>query len=119
VRVYAAGSREIALPGTDAIAMNLYAPHAKVTVSAPGNVYGALFAESVEAKSSLFVHYDRAILRADETCSIDAPQSCASCDLCGSESACVAGKCAACTSDSDCCSPLVCEQGACQALPGD
>lgn len=116
VRIYTLGSNDITLPGTDSIAVNLYAPHAKVVVNDPGKVYGGLFAGSVESAGSLIVYYDRAILRADETCNDVAPPSCTSCDQCGASSTCVAGKCGACTTDADCCSPLVCEHGSCQAL---
>jgi hypothetical protein len=116
VRVYVQGENEIALPGTPAVAMSLYAPHASVTVGVAGSVYGALFARNVTSSGLLFVHYDRAVLRADEDCNSEPPQSCTSCDDCGARSTCMAGTCASCTSDADCCFPLVCQTGSCEPL---
>jgi hypothetical protein len=116
LRAYVEGSNEIALPGIPSVAMSLYAPHASVTVGVAGGVYGALFARTVSSSSILSVRYDRAVLRADEACNSEPVQSCASCDGCGTGSACVAGTCSACTSDADCCFPLVCQSGSCDPL---
>jgi hypothetical protein len=116
VRVYVLGSNEIVLPGTEQLGMNLYAPRARVTVEALGNVYGALFAGAVASRALLFARYDRAVLHADEACSLPASPSCTSCDQCSTTSTCVAQSCTACVKDADCCFPLACEQGRCQAL---
>lgn len=116
VRVYVLGSQEIVLPGTELVTMNVYAPRARVTVEALGNVYGAVFAGSVASRALLFTHYDRAVLHADDTCASPAAQDCRSCDECSAGSTCRAGACTACVSDADCCFPLACEQGRCQGL---
>lgn len=116
VRVYVLGSEDIDLPGTEVIAMNLYAPDAGVTIAGLGDVYGALFANSITAPAALVAHYDRALLRADTACSLEIPPSCSTCDQCSATSTCSGGTCAACASDSDCCFPLTCTQGECRGL---
>jgi hypothetical protein len=116
VRVYTLGANEITLPGTDQVAMNLYAPRANVTVETLGNIYGAVFASKLSARGPLFAHYDRAVLRTAEACTLPPPLTCTSCDQCSGTRTCSAGTCAACVSDADCCFPLTCEQGECQAL---
>lgn len=116
VRIYVLSGSAIALPGSDRVAVNLYAPHADVTVDSGGDVYGALFAASVTARARLFSHYDRVVSRADEDCAPPPTASCLSCDQCAARSTCVAGMCAACAADSDCCFPLACQNGQCHAL---
>jgi hypothetical protein len=116
VRVYVFGSNDITLPGLPEVSMNLYAPQASVTIRAGGAVLGALFAKNVTSSSVLSIRYDTAVVRAEDGCESEPPQSCASCDVCGARSACVAGACAPCTTDSDCCFPLVCGNGVCGPL---
>jgi hypothetical protein len=116
VRVYVLGKNEIVLPGTELVTMNVYAPQASVTVEALGNAYGAVFADAIASRGLLFMHYDRAVLRADEACSFSPPAICTSCDECHAASTCLSGACAACVNDADCCFPLACEQGQCQGL---
>jgi hypothetical protein len=116
IRTYLLGTNEIALSGAPTVAMNLYAPHADVTVDLAGNVYGGIFAANVGASGLLFVHYDRAVLRADEACTDETPRSCASCDACGPSAACIGGTCGTCTTDTDCCFPLVCASNRCEPL---
>lgn len=118
-RLYVLGPGDIALPGTARFAANLYAPRARVSVGALGDIYGSVFGASITSLGPLLAHYDRAVLRADERCAAPPPVRCSSCDQCGAGSACVAGVCGACTADRDCCFPLVCEMGACQALNAD
>jgi hypothetical protein len=116
VRVYVLGANEIALPGGPSLAINLYSPRADVSVDVAGNVFGAVFAANVRASGLLFVHYDRAVLRADEACTDDSPAACASCDVCGPAATCVDGACGPCVTDADCCFPLVCDGNGCGPL---
>jgi hypothetical protein len=118
-RVYVLGSNDIALPGTERFSANLYAPHAKITVLALGDVYGSAFGATVRSLGPLLAHYDRAVLQADADCAAPPPARCSSCDQCGAEKTCVAGVCTTCGSDDDCCFPLVCAAGACQPLGTD
>jgi hypothetical protein len=119
VRTYVLGAGEVALSGAPTVAMNLYAPRAPVTVDLAGNVYGALFAANVRASGLLFMHYDRAVLRADDACTDEVPRTCSGCDACGPAGACVGGACGTCTTDADCCAPLVCQNGRCEPLLSD
>ncbi len=57
-RVYVLGSGAIALPGTSAVAANVYAPNAAVTVGALGDVYGSIFAAGISGTTGVSVHYD-------------------------------------------------------------
>jgi hypothetical protein len=113
-RIYVLGSAEIALPGTARFSANLYAPHARVSVGALGDVHGAVFGAAVTSLGPLLAHYDRAVLRADEQCALPPPARCSGCEQCGTGKTCVGAACTACTADRDCCFPLVCEMGACQ-----
>jgi hypothetical protein len=119
VRLYVLGAGDIALPGTARFSANLYAPRAKVSIGALGDLYGAVFGAAVTSLGPLIAHYDRAALRADENCPGVTPTRCSGCDQCGTKLACVNSACAECTADSDCCFPLVCNLGACEASPTD
>jgi hypothetical protein len=119
VRVYVLGSGAIDLAATELVAMNLYAPRASVTISALGDVYGALFANSVISPIPLVAHYDRALLRADDACGLAPPANCSACDQCRATNTCAGAACAACQNDADCCFPLVCQQGECHGLPAN
>lgn len=116
VRAYVLGSNEIVLPGTEGVAMNVYAPRASVMIESLGNTYGAVFAGAIASRTALVAHYDRAVLRADEACRLEPPPACTSCDQCSAGATCIGGSCAACVNDADCCFPLACEQGQCQGL---
>lgn len=118
-RVYVLGAGDIALPGTARFSANLYAPHARLTVLAVGDVYGSAFGAAVSSLGPLLARYDRAVLQADADCGIAPAAQCNSCDQCGAQKTCVAGVCTACATDDDCCFPLVCAAGACQPLGTD
>lgn len=118
VRMYVLGGNDIALPGTARFSANVYAPRARLSIGALGDVYGAVFGATVTSLGPLLSHYDRAVLRADERCSLQ-PTRCSGCEQCGNGQACVDSVCTACASDRDCCFPLACERGTCQALPAD
>lgn len=112
VRFYVAGDQRIELK--NAFQASLYAPRADVVLSGLGEVYGALFVNSLIAPGSVAVHYDRNVLRADQRCEPE-PSTCLRCDECDSSSTCIAGQCSACSDDQDCCQPLVCHQGQCSS----
>jgi hypothetical protein len=118
-RVYVLGSADIALPGTARFSANVYAPRARLTIGALGDVYGAVFGASVSSLGPLLAHYDRTVLEADADCALAPNTVCSSCDQCGAGKACVGSVCTACTVDSDCCFPLACNMGRCQALNAD
>jgi hypothetical protein len=114
-RIYVLGTGDIALPGTARFSANLYAPHARISIGALGDVYGAVFGAAVTSLGALLAHYDRTVLRADEQCAVPLPTRCSGCEQCGTGKTCVAAACTACTADRDCCFPLVCEMGTCRA----
>lgn len=115
VRIYVA--ENVNLAGGSELAGNLYAPNATVTPQGTYEIYGSLFVNRIHASGGLTVHYDRAILRADEECDTPPPpEGCSECDECGRQS-CIDGECGPCQSDSDCCAPLVClSNGTCGPL---
>lgn len=114
VRIYVA--QDVQLAGGSQLAGNLYAPNARVAPQGTYEIHGSLFVGTLAAAGDLTVHYDRAILRADEDCDIPPPTGCTECDECG-RNACVDGACGACRTDADCCPPLVCyPDGTCGAL---
>jgi hypothetical protein len=119
LRLYSIEPAELTLPGTEKVALNLYAPRANVSVGGLGDVYGAVFAASVETGATLILHYDRSVLNADAACASAAPASCNRCDDCAAGLACLQGTCGSCVSDTDCCFPLVCQQGGCTTLGND
>jgi hypothetical protein len=119
LRVYTTAAFELSLPGTDEVAMNLYAPLSTVSVGNAGNVYGSLFAGSVTSTGTLLIDYDVSVLQSNPACEAFAPQSCSRCDDCASSATCTLGSCAACTTDADCCFPLVCSLGECAPLRTD
>lgn len=119
VRVYVLGGGGIELAATERVAMNLYAPRANVTVSALGDVYGSLFANSITSPIPLVTHYDRLLLHADDTCGLEPPATCSACDQCRATNTCAGAACVACQTDSDCCFPLACQQGECHGLPAN
>jgi hypothetical protein len=68
VRTYVGGTSTITLSASAIFGGNLYAPRAHVVFSASSNLYGSLFAKSVEFAGSANVHYDSAIRTASQTC---------------------------------------------------
>lgn len=66
IRFYVAGDQRIDVKS--AFQASLYAPHADVMLSGLGEMYGAVFANSLIAPGSVAVHYDRNIVRAGERC---------------------------------------------------
>ncbi|MFZ5891384.1 MAG: DUF7305 domain-containing protein [Myxococcota bacterium] len=115
-RLYVAGTAEMSLASP--WIGNLYAPLARVSATAPLEVWGSIFArEFVSSASTSFV-YDRAVLAAGSGCATPNPPagSCSRCGWCSGGTACVDGLCGACRVDDDCCSQSVCANGSCQVL---
>ena len=119
LRMYTTEAGPVSLPGTEDLAVNLYAPRMDASVEGSGDVYGSLFVATVTVADSLFLHYDRAVAYADADCALPPPTVCTACDQCSSGQACVAGSCGACSNDGDCCFPLVCDQARCLPLAAD
>ncbi len=119
LRLYTTAPFELGIPGTDEVAMNLYAPLSEVQVGNAGNVYGALFAGSVTSPGTLLIDYDVSVLASSPACESFTPPTCSRCDDCASSATCTLGSCAPCTTDADCCFPLVCSLGECAPLRTD
>jgi len=117
-RAYVAGTAKIALSSDIRLGGELYAPNSEQVVwSAKNDIYGSVFAGSFRASDVTNIHYDRAVLRAGDTCGGGGEgggggSQCGSCQDCHNQ-ACKNGVCGDCATDSDCCSPLVCIAGSC------
>lgn len=126
LRIYVAGTT-VSTSAASTVAGNFYLPNASYSPSASVDLYGSVFARSIQPSARFEVHYDQAILSAGSACqqpgadagtavdagsAPDAGAGCTSCRDCGNQ-ACNAGACGACATDSDCCAPLVCAQGMC------
>lgn len=110
-RLYVGGGGAIALSGAALFAGNLYAPLAELQASAGATLFGSLFVRHLVTAAPLTIHYDTAVLDADQGCPVGAA-TCESCLDCGNQ-ACAGGTCGACTDSSECCAPLVCAGGVC------
>lgn len=117
-RAYVAGTAKIALSSDIRLGGELYAPNSEQVVwSAKNDIYGSVFAGNFRASDVTNIHYDRAVLRAGDTCGGGGEgggggTECGSCQDCHNQ-ACTKGVCGDCGADSDCCSPLVCVDGSC------
>jgi hypothetical protein len=122
-RTYVGGSTVNLQGSAAALAGNLYAPGATITLgaSASTTLYGSIFASSLSAGADLAIHYDQAILTQSSEPACPAPPSCSTCSDCGGQ-ACNSGTCGSCVpagvegagASSQCCPPLVCgSQGIC------
>jgi hypothetical protein len=90
----------------------LWAGYGTFSHSNPLEMYGSIFANSVQASGDTIVHYDNGIQHDGDDCPSTQGVSCEGCGDCDNQ-ACVGGKCGACTADTQCCPPLVCRGGAC------
>jgi hypothetical protein len=110
-RVYVAGV--VAMSNSVALYANWYIPNYPLYVSAPTELWGAIFAQSLDVSGGLVVHYDRSIL--DLASCNSTAQTCSSYRDCANPTpACREGKCDICQLDSDCSPPLYCSQGRCE-----
>jgi hypothetical protein len=93
-----------------------YSANGPVVISAPLEMYGAIFGWSYTASSDTTIHYDLEAVRTGDDCPPDGgTPGCTSCRDCDNQ-ACIGGTCGDCTTDADCCSPLYCVGGRC--VPG-
>ncbi len=109
-RLYVGGST-VALSATAApLAANVYAPNAVLQLASNLEMWGALFAKSMQFSGDLTLHYDTSVLQVSQSSGCDvAGGSCTSCGDCGGAApACTAGTCVPCTTSADCCAPLAC-----------
>lgn len=115
LRIYVAGAGSWLVP-KKAVSANLYAPLSDVVLLGDEDLSGSIFAHTLSSIGDVTVHYDAAVQRAGDACSLAEPPSCTGCAQCGAGHACVAGVCGPCNQDSDCCSPQVCSGGRCVAF---
>ena len=121
-RTYVGSTTGVHFSADAYIGGNIYAAYGLVIWSAGTDAYGSVFAGDFSASAATRIHYDRAVLRAGDNCSMprggdagtgtDAGTTCQSCRDCNNQ-ACTAGQCGACTTSSDCCAPLICDVGTC------
>ena len=110
-RIYVTG--QAAFSANVALYANLYVPNQPLVMSAPSEVWGAIFAQSIQTSGGLTVHYDQSIL--DLASCTPSGQSCRTGQDCANPTpACRNGTCAACQGNGDCSPPLYCNQGLCQ-----
>lgn len=123
VRLYVGGTRPILMSSGTTLAGNLYAPFAQLRPADRVTIFGSAFVESFASSGDVTIHYDRAVITADEDCpDIPGPMpdggvpsdggvpppGCMTCGDCPATEACVDGVCGDCRTDGDCCRPLVC-----------
>jgi hypothetical protein len=114
MRLYVGGAT-VTLSANAAVGANVYAPGADVQLASNYEMWGALFAQSLQFSGDFTIHYDVSVLQ--EPGCAPPGTSCSTCDDCaGATPACKAGTCTACVTDSDCCAPLTCDSatGRCQ-----
>ena len=110
-RIYITG--QAAFSATVALYANLYIPNQPLVISAPSEVWGAIFAQSIQSSGGLTVHYDQSIL--DLPSCTASGQGCKTPEDCANPTpACRNGTCATCLGDGDCSPPLFCNQGLCR-----
>jgi hypothetical protein len=113
-RVYVTG--QAAFSANVALYANLYIPNQPLVTSAPSEVWGAIFAQSIRSSGGLTVHYDQSILDL-ATCKPSGQNCKVSQDCANPTPACRSGTCMTCQGDSECSPPLYCSRGLCQVQP--
>ena len=107
VRLYVGGNT-VTLSANATVGANVYAPGADVQLASSFEMWGALFAQSLQFSGDFTIHYDTSVLQEPGCISQGTP--CKTCDDCaGTTPACKGGTCAACVSNGDCCAPLECD----------
>jgi hypothetical protein len=114
MRLYVGGST-VTLSANATVGANVYAPGADVQLASSFEMWGAVFAQSLQFSGDFTIHYDISVLQ-EPGCTMPG-SPCKTCDDCaGATPACIGGTCTACSSDADCCAPLECDvmTGRCQ-----
>ncbi|HEY3821528.1 MAG TPA: hypothetical protein VGL81_30385 [Polyangiaceae bacterium] len=109
MRLYVGGNT-VTLSANATVGANVYAPSADVQLASSFEMWGAVFAQSLQFSGDFTIHYDTSVL--DEPGCAPPGSPCKTCDDCaGATPACKAGTCTACLTDADCCAPLQCNSG--------
>jgi hypothetical protein len=107
MRLYVGGGT-VTLSANATVGANVYAPSADVQLASSFEMWGALFAQSLQFSGDFTIHYDTSVLQLPGCASTESP--CKTCDDCaGATPACKGGTCSACASSADCCAPLDCD----------
>ncbi len=115
VRLYVGGGT-VTLSASATIGANVYAPGADVQLASDFEMWGALFAQSLQFSGDFKIHYDTSVLQEPGCTPPGTP--CKTCDDCaGATPVCVGGTCTACGPGADCCAPLQCNDATGQCLP--
>jgi hypothetical protein len=107
-RLYVGGTTLTLSATATPLAADVYAPNATLQLAADLEMWGAIFAKTMQFSGAFTLHYDTSVLAQSGGCA-PGGGSCKTCDDCGGATpACKSGTCAPCTSTADCCAPLVC-----------
>jgi len=107
MRLYVGGGT-VTLSANATVGANVYAPSADVQLASNFEMWGALFAQSLQFSGDFTIHYDTSVLQQPGCTPPGTP--CKTCDDCaGATPACSGGTCTACGSNADCCAPLECD----------
>jgi hypothetical protein len=107
MRLYVGGGT-VTLSANATVGANVYAPGADVQLASSFEMWGALFAQSLQFSGDFTIHYDTSVLQ-EPGCTLPGGP-CKTCDDCaGTTPACKGGTCTACASSADCCAPLQCD----------
>jgi hypothetical protein len=94
-----------------------YTGFGTIKISAPLEMFGAIFTKKVESSQPMLIHYDRAAIGLAQECGEGPPQACTTCQDCNNQACSVFGTCTQCDDDFDCCQPLRCVSGTCELIP--
>ncbi len=114
-RLYVGGTTLTLSATATPLAANVYAPNATLQLAADLEMWGAIFAKTMQFSGAFTLHYDTSVLQLAQTggCA-DGGTTCKTCNDCGGATpACISGTCAPCATSADCCAPLVCLGGRC------
>jgi hypothetical protein len=109
-RLYVGGTTLTLSATATPLAADVYAPNAVLQLAADLEMWGALFAKTMQFSGAFTLHYDTSVLQLAQSGGC-APggKSCTTCNDCsGATPACKSGTCAPCATTADCCAPLVC-----------
>lgn len=67
-RIYVGGDGDIDLSGDSQLAVNFYAPKARLALSGNATIFGALFVRRLDQAAPVEIHYDVDVRRADVGC---------------------------------------------------
>jgi len=109
-RLYVGGATLTLSATATPLAANVYAPNAILQLAADLEMWGAVFAKTMQFSGAFTLHYDTSVLQLAQSGGC-APggTTCKTCNDCGGATpACISGACAPCATNADCCAPLVC-----------